>query len=32
MSGRFVRERLLDWSGFILSTLFILALVVGSLD
>jgi hypothetical protein len=31
MTGRLKFERLLDWSGFILSGLFILALIVGTL-
>lgn len=31
MIGRIVFERLLDWSGFILSGLFILALIFGTL-
>lgn len=32
MNGRLALERLLDWSGFMLSALFILALIVGSLS
>ncbi len=31
MIGRLISERLMDWSGFVLSSLFILALIFGSL-